>query len=382
MHQATTIRSLRWSAFRLPFRQPFATSAGVVAAREGLILRLTTSDGCTGLGEASPLPERGGSLAGAVAAMEAAAAALVDAPAAAVDAVLTSLVAEGASGASVACALDTALLDAAARSRGMRVATLLAPDARATVNVNATLGAADAAADAARARREGYRCVKLKVGAAGDAETERRAVAAVREAIGSDVALRLDANGAWTEDEARAVLSLVAPYDIEYVEQPLPPGNLDALRRVREATGVAIAADEDVVSLPAVEAILASDAAGVLVVKPMQLGGLRPCLAIMEIARAADVRVVVTTTIDAGIATAAALHLAATLAPGAPACGLATAALLEHDLLARPEPGSGSPLAIAAGWMALPPGPGLGVTLDEAALRRYGLGIEGGVGRA
>ena len=75
--------------------------------------------------------------------------------------------------------------------------------------------------------------------------------------------------------------------------------------------------------------------------------------------------VVVTTTIDAGIGTAAALHLAATLPPSAPACGLATGSLLVADLIARP-------LATRGSRMELPDGPGLGVALDDEELARYG----------
>ncbi len=86
-------------------------------------------------------------------------------------------------------------------------------------------------------------------------------------------------------------------------------------------------------------------------------------------AAVAGASVVVTTTIDTGIGTAAALHLAATLPPGGPACGLATGSLLAADLITRP-------LVARCGRMELPDGPGLGVELDEGQLARYGGGIE------
>ena len=98
--------------------------------------------------------------------------------------------------------------------------------------------------------------------------------------------------------------------------------------------------------------------------------GFDATLAIVVAAAAAGVAVVVTTTIDTGVATAAALHLAATLPEAGPAHGLATAPLLEVDLLREP-------LNVTRGRMTLPPGPGLGIELDEALLARYAVGEEG-----
>ncbi len=111
--------------------------------------------------------------------------------------------------------------------------------------------------------------------------------------------------------------------------------------------------------------MLERGAASVLVVKPMVVGGLRPARRIVELAEEAGVGTIVTTTIDAGVGVAAALHLAATLPEGSPACGLATGSLLADDLIVRP-------LAVRDGSMLLPDGPGLGVELDEAKLARYG----------
>src|SRR5262249_42656267 len=105
-------------------------------------------------------------------------------------------------------------------------------------------------------------------------------------------------------------------------------------------------------------------AAQVLVLKPMVIGGLRPTRQIMKLAQAAGVAVVVTTTLDAGVGTAAAVHLSATLPPGGVGCGLANGGLPGSDLLKQP-------LAIRDGQMQLPEGTGLGVEVDTAALGRY-----------
>ncbi len=193
-------------------------------------------------------------------------------------------------------------------------------------------------------------------------------MAAVREALGPEIKLRIDANGAWSEEQAVRAVRELERFDLEMVEQPVAAGDLRGLARVRAAVGVPIAADEDVTDLEAAERVLEAGAADVLIVKPMVVGGLRPARRIIELAAAAGAEAVVTTTIDAGIGTAAALHLAATLPPGGPACGLATGSLLAADLITPP-------LVARCGRMELPEGPGLGVELDEGQLARHG-GVE------
>lgn len=364
------ITGLDWTPFRIPFREPFATSHGVLTHREGLVLRLTTDAGLVGLGEASPYPGQEASVLGeATAILDQLAHTLLGSDVQEAEAILGDVAAAGA-GAFLHAGVDIALCDALAKGAGSSIAALLAPDAPATiVRVNATIGSAAPEAArhaAAAARAAGFGCVKLKVGAEADAPSERARVAGVRAALGPRIALRLDANGAWSVEQAIRTIRLLEEYELELVEQPVPPGDLAGMRRVREGVATPIAADEDVTDLDAARRLLEMGAADVLVVKPMVVGGLRPARRIVELARAGGAGVVVTTTLDAGIGTAAALHLAATLPADGPACGLATGSLLATDLLVRR-------LRIHGGQMALPEGPGLGVELDRQQLRRHRL---------
>ena len=360
------VTGLSWTSFRLPLRAPFQTAGGEITDRVGLVLRLATDAGVVGLGEASPHPAAGPRAAREIdEALARLAPRLVGAEVGCLD--------EMASQAppALACALDTASCDAMAKDRGVSVAQLLGRRARTSVPVNATIAAAnesEAASQAKAAREAGFACVKLKVGAASSVEEERRRVAGVRRALGSSVRLRIDANGAWDVEQAIVSIQALEEYDLELVEQPVRPGELEGMARVRWAVRTPIAADEDVTGLDAARRVLEAGAAQLLVVKVMVVGGLRPARRIAELASAAGVAVVVTTTIDAGVGTAAALHLAATLPEGGPACGLATGSLFVDDLVVRP-------LAARDGWMELAEGPGLGVELDGAKLARYG-GVE------
>lgn len=352
------VAGLSWARFRLPFRAPLVTARGTFRYRHGLLLRLSTDAGISGLGEASPHPAVGG-----IAQLESDLAALARRL---TGTAVTDLEDLGLPRCldlhpALACALETAALDVQARARGVPLAALLRPDHRRSVPVNATIAPnspASAAAEAGAARAAGFRCVKMKVGTAPDLDEECRRVAAARAALGPDIALRLDANGAWDLETAMRVIPRLAEMGIELVEQPLAPGDPAAMAHLRRSVPVRIAADEDVTDERAALRLLEAGAADALVLKPMVLGGLRPALRIADLAAAAHVSAIVTTTIDAAVGTAAALHLAAALDDDAPACGLATGALLAADVAARPFAASG-------GCMAVPSQPGLGVVLDS-----------------
>jgi len=263
-------------------------------------------------------------------------------------------------------AVESALADLLARMNRRPLSEYLDSQARADVAVNAMLGIDTPDATASRAAAltaAGFGCLKLKAGEEPDGALEAR-LEAVRGAVGPDVALRLDFNGSLGAESAQEVLASVAPFDIEYAEQPIPPSaGAEALARLRWVGAVPIAADESVHDLGSARVLLDTGAVDALVVKPARVGGLRQARAIIELAAAASVSVTVSTLFETGIGLTGALHLAAT-APGTQAHGLATAELLESDLLQ-------ASVTIAEGRMRVPAGSGLGVELDPAMLERY-----------
>lgn len=365
---------LRWWRCRIPFRAPFATARDQLEERQSVLVALEASDGCVGWGEIAPLPGFGRRMGNTLGCLEMAAERLVKAPAsdvffATVVSNLDLLFPGAATSASVAvhCGLEMALLDLVGQTAGASIARLLAEEPATTIPVNATVGAMETARAvelAAAAAAAGYRAVKLKVGMLPDAGAEAARVAAVRAALGPAVRLRLDANAGWSVAEAVAVLRACAPFAIDYVEQPVAAHDLDGLATVRRQAGVPLAADEAVTGVDAVERLLALEAVAVLVLKPMALGGALATWELAALARDRGVDVVITSMLEAGVGIAAAAQLAAALPPPLRPCGLATAALLESDLLTAPLP-------IDGGLLHLPAGQGLGVRVDEAALRRY-----------
>ena len=370
------IVDIQWNTYRLPFRNSFTTAHGTMTAREGIIVHITTECGISGIGEIAPLPAFGGaSLADTCSLLPALAARLDNKT---LDEALELVLVEGKTGTEAAfafsapafCGLEIALLDAIGKAEGCGVCMLLSPPGttpRASVPVNAVIGAraTEAAIVAAQeARKNGYHCVKLKVGLGGSIQEEVERVAAVRDAIGPAIHLRLDANEAWNLEEAIAFLSQCVPYNIQYVEQPLKAHDLAGMRALRQAVPIPIAVDEALHSLESARLILDSEAADVLVIKPQLAGGLRVGQQIIQAAAERGVRSVITSTLEAGIGLVAALHLAAASPAVTLECGLATLHLLVDDLVMNDLP-------VHNGVLAVPIGPGLGIVLDREALDRY-----------
>ncbi len=366
---------MRRSLLRLsiPFRQPFATSQGVVAARDLLLLRVE-EDGLVGYGEAAPFePYDGISLRRVADALAGELDGNGDAPpqARAAEEMARLDLAARRAGRSIgepgaeAIAVNRTLPAgppeevAAAALRGARRAgrSIGEPGAEA-IAVNRTLPAGppeEVAAAALRGARAGYSCFKLKVGLPDDAER----VAAVRRAIGPWPALRIDANGAWSVAEAVECLSELAVHDIELVEQPC--ATLAELAEVRRANrGVPIAADESVASPADVEAAARAEACDAVNVKLAASGGFTAARETVRAAAAHGLEPFLSSTFDGPWGIAAALQLAASEDISL-ACGLATLELFDAELAdALPRP--------AVGLLAVPEGPGLGVAVDEAAL--------------
>lgn len=334
---------------RLRLKTPLETAHGTVAERELLDVLIFGADGVAGAGEAAPLPSYDGvELDDVHAALEDCRPILREAE----GLPRAQILAECRSAAvlpQAIAAIDLALWDREGRRAGVPVAELLGAHGGAAVAVNALIAATDragAAAEAAAAVARGFRCLKLKVGIGDDAGR----LAAVRAAVGPGVALRVDANGAWTTpEEALANLRALEPAGIELCEEPVH--GVEPLRAVQAGApgGLTIAIDESAAGPGAVE----SGATDAVCLKLSRCGGITGLIETAERARAAGSEVYLASTLDGPLGIAGALHAAAALAPLRP-CGLAT--LDGFDGLDL-DPA----LTVGDGVMRVPTEPGLGV---------------------
>jgi o-succinylbenzoate synthase len=269
-------------------------------------------------------------------------------------------------------AVEGALCDLAARRAGQPLAAFLRraaglPDAPvpAAVAVNALLVEREPEAlraEAARVRAAGFLAAKLKV-ATGPLVEDIARVRAARDGLGPQLALRLDANGAWSEAQAREGLAALAAFKPDYVEQPVAAGELEAMARLRAGGVARIAADESLSEPGGLVQVLDAGACDVVVLKPSLLGGPLAALAAARRAREAGCTVVFTHAFESAIGRLHALHCAAAWDDPQGVHGLSGGTPFRDDLAALP--------AVAAGRLAVPEGPGLGLDLDAAHLQRY-----------
>jgi o-succinylbenzoate synthase len=330
---------------------PMGPAGRSVMTREGALLTLTDDRGTTGVGEASPLPGYSpDTLDEAMASLESGAASLLDA---ALPEALADIHLDVPSPAA-RFALETALLDLLGRRQGVPARALLgAPRAVAISGYAGAAGASGVVAAVRALLDVGIGTVKVKVGG-GSFEADRAAVARLRGELGDAWTLRLDANGAWSLDEARANLESLAAYDISLVEQPVAGAELLQLGE----TAIPWAADESLL-LPAVRDRLldpkdrtARLGCAALVLKPALLGGFLACDAIARRAAPLRLGVIVTHLFDGPVALAACRALARSLSVTPLASGLG------------PHPGLAAWAAhpFAAGpWVGDDDAPGLGV---------------------
>jgi L-Ala-D/L-Glu epimerase len=329
-------------------RAPFHSATGSLQERPLVLVRVEDEDGFVGLGEAAPLADyHGVNVEDVLEALDACAGILAGAPAGAVPRELLSEWCRVAPVPAVA-AIDMALWDLEGRRCGQPVWRLLGSVAPVPVEVNYTIAAADragAAGQAGAARAAGFRCIKAKVGLGDDAGR----LAAVRAAAGPEVAIRLDANGAWSVEEAVATLRVLAPVGIELCEEPVH--GLEQTRSVAAAVpDVALALDETASGAGALE----DRVCRAVCLKVAACGGITGVIEATRRARTAGYEVYLASTLDGPLGIAAALHATAAVRPDHP-CGLATLGLFADR--ENPFPARG-------GRIEMPGGAGLGDGLE------------------
>ncbi|MDH6182023.1 O-succinylbenzoate synthase [Microbacteriaceae bacterium SG_E_30_P1] len=210
------------------------------------------------------------------------------------------------------------------------------PLLRDSIPVNATVPAL-AAADvpATLARFAGTRTAKVKVAERGQTlDDDVARVAAVRAALGPEGRIRVDANGAWNVDEAEHAIHALAPYDLEYVEQPC--ATVEELAEIRQRVrymGIPIAADESVRKASDPLAVARAGAADVLIAKVQPLGGVRR---VLSLEAEVGLPMVVSSGLETSVGISMGLHLAGALPSLDFDCGLGTAALLAADVTDAP----------------------------------------------
>jgi o-succinylbenzoate synthase len=335
--------------YALRFVERYQTARGHLDRRELALVRLH-ADGATGIGEAAPLALRGGTVLGEIISdLERCIEALVGTEV--TSTVDAQLAACAGAAPQARLAVEIATLDLIGRLTALPLWELLGAAAARPVECNATLSTGPPEVVAERALEWaalGFRTFKLKVGVPGDVDQVR----AARSALGDEAHIRVDANGCWSVEAASERLAAMG--SVEVAEQPV--ATITEMAALKQRTDVPLAADEIVTDVAGAKA--ARGACDAATVKLAKVGSIAESRAIAE-----TLPVYLSSALDGPVGIAAAAHVAQALPPVSFAHGLATS-LLFADTIADRE------CNLADGHLAVPPGAGLGVRIDEAALAR------------
>jgi L-alanine-DL-glutamate epimerase-like enolase superfamily enzyme len=322
-----------WQPLRLELHQPFAIAHGVSSVRQNVLVYVGG-----GIGEAAGVPYLGETEQGITDYLR-----QIDWRDAADPLLLVDLIdALPAGSAAARAALDIALHDAWGRALGQPLYRLLGLNPERIAPTSVTIPLASPSQMAESARRSDAPALKIKLGV--DADELR--FGAVRRATAAR--LRVDANGGWTRERAEQLLPLFAEAEVELVEQPLPPGDLEGLRalsRVRSRPRIFV--DESIKT--SADILAHHGLVDGVVIKLAKSGGIRGALQQISLARALGLEVMLGCMIESSVAVTAAAHLAP----------LAQWVDLDAPLLIDNDPFEG--VRYQRGRLILPEGPGLGV---------------------
>ena len=372
------VESIDILPLRIPFRSSFDHSRASRASSDAVMVRVNGRDGTRGYGEALPRPYvTGEDVKGMVATLSSSVAPLVltrtFSPGPDIIEEVRALAAvwtrsqpatvQVAAWNATWCAMELALLDWAFGLAGRSISEWLVPVRQEVVytGVVEASGPQAAAALAERYAEAGFAQVKVKVGVGNNA----RRLAAVRRAVGDAVRVRVDANGAWSPAQAVTALKGLRAFGVEAVEQPVPAGDFEGMRRVREETGLPVVADESLLTLEDAQRLIQARACDVFNIRVSKCGGLVAARAIAAAGHAAGLKLQVGAQVgETSLLSAAGRHLAAYLPEADYVEGSFGMHLLTEDITPQPV------MFGYKGEAGLLPGDGLGVLVDDEALER------------
>lgn len=298
----------------VPLLEPFVVAYATYNTMPSVILTLETDDGLVGYGESVP----DGHITG-------------ETPTGVVEALRTELIPavldldprditavhQQLNGALKGCgaakaAVDIACWDLAGKSAGRPIYALLGgrkPEQPTIAKVMSILAPGVLAEQAIEARSQGYRHLKMKLGSPDGLDIER--VRAVREAIGNDLAIRVDANQGWGDPAtARTMIRALDPFDIDWVEQPIAADDVDGFKLLRQDTSMRLMADEAVVDAANLRQFVRDRSVDMVNLKLMKSGGITPCHRLATQAELGGLKVQIGSMLETSIASAAGFHLA------------------------------------------------------------------------
>lgn len=351
------IRKIEVGEVNIPLVTPFKTALRTVDSVHDLIVRVTADDGQVGYGEAPPTAVITGDTMGSIrcAIEDFIAPSLIGMDILDIDGIMERLHGCILKNTSAKAAVDMAVYDLYAKSLGKPLYQVLG-GRRKTIETDLTISVNpidEMVSDSLKAVEQGFRILKIKVGKEGLGDIQR--IAAIREAVGSDVKLRIDANQGWTPKQAVQIISAMEDRGIEMdlVEQPVKAHDFAGMQYVTSHVYTPILADESVFSVEDAVAIIQGHAADLINIKLMKTGGIYQALKICALAETYHVECMIGCMLESKVAVSAGAHLAA-------AKGIITRADLDGPSLCSVDPYQGGPVYTGPS-IVMNDTPGLGI---------------------
>ena len=354
----------------MPLKGTFTSGGISKQATKCVVVRLTASDGTVGISSAEPSAgtKSPGTAPELIATIrDRVAPALVGEDPTNVNKTIGLLDKLAPAQPGAAAAVEMACVDLVSRLHGVPIHTYLGGAVQESVQFNGWIGMLppdEAAADAKRWLQAGFRSAKIKVGSGVEADRDR--IAAVRDAVGSAMKLRIDANTQYDAETSLKLCRVIKQFDLQLFEQPAPKDDIAGLARVRREGGIPVMADETISDHESLVAVIKADAADFVKFGVKQAGGILRASRMLATAEAARIPVVIGHGFGLDPSTIAEIMVAASsrnVLPGLECVG----PLKVVDTVTTTR------LDISSGSVPLPRGPGVGVSLDEKKLEQYRL---------
>jgi L-Ala-D/L-Glu epimerase len=362
--QGTAIQSVEIYKVFIPLKEPFVISLGPIHEVQNVVVIIRTADGCTGYGECSPyMTINGESVDTCFIVAQYFAKVLKEKNALDVAACMDVMDKTIYGNTSIKSAFDIALHDIAGQHAGVPIYKLLGGENNKVLETDMTVSIGDPQkmkADAVRFKEQGFPAIKVKLGESLEKDVAR--IKAIREGIGNDHPLRIDANQGWkTAGNAIAVLKALAPYNIEHCEEPILRYRFMELPRVSAASPIPVMADESCGDEHDAERLIQLNACSMFNIKLGKSSGFYKGLKIAKLGAQAGLHMQVGGFMESRLGMTAAAHLALSN-DHIHHCDFDTPLMFTED------PVIGGICYKDRGIIDLPDTPGLGAVIDESYL--------------
>ncbi|MEM9821365.1 MAG: dipeptide epimerase [Bacteroidota bacterium] len=348
----------------LPLIEPFIIALGPIDQAQNVVVKVETEGGDYGLGECSPYPTiHGETQEGNWVIGQWMARGWIGKEALDIEERMKELDRLITGNPCIKSAFDMALYDLKAKSKGMPLYQMLGGGNEGMVVTDMTVslnGVPEMVAQAMRFARAGFPVLKIKLG--GTPEEDVKRIVAIRQAIGMELPLRIDANQGWTVDAAIGILRALAPYHIQHCEAPVPRWNRLGLVEVRQQSPIPIMVDEALFDHHDVQQLLQMQAVDRFNIKLGKAGGIHKALRIARLATEAGIACQVGSFSESKLGISALLHFAK-------ACTCVKYFDLDAPLMLAEDQTLNGLQYEAGGKVRLPDGPGIGADLAEAYLQ-------------